>query len=95
MTTGTAVGTSGNINVITGDGDSSGTINFAAGTATGGGGAGGSILFQAGVGATPGDLQFVVNGGNVLTNNSWPTADPLVSGALWIDPVTHQVMASP
>ena len=93
LTGNSTFGQSGAISLLTGVGDSSGSIVIATGLA--GTNPVGSIIIQVGTGGSvAGDIQMILNGGNLLTSG-WPTADPGVTNALWIDPVTHQVMASP
>ncbi len=65
-----------------------GRINIFSGAVASGDGNGGDIYLFPGAGHGTGRQGLVIA-------FNWPTADPLVSGGLWVDPVTHIVKMSP
>ncbi len=79
----------GSFTLVATDGDGAGgAFHWNTGNAGAGSGAnGGDILIQTGAGDGAGR--------NGLIFLNLPTADPGVSGALWVDPVTHLVHVSP
>ncbi len=87
-----ALAASGNANISTGaaNGANAGNVNFSPGSVAGGDGNGGDVVFNGSTGHGAGRQGLVL-----FLSGAMPTADPLVSGALWVDPVTHIVKMSP